>query len=114
VAIATPNVFRRLEAGERTPMWPLPRSFANLIEFAQWLRLTRNDLFEPAAAEARIVGTVTRAVAADPECLFARMSGSGATVFGIFNSTAAAERAAARLHAARPQWWVAVTRTGAS
>ena len=42
------------------------------------------------------------------------MSGSGATVFGIFNSHAAAERAAARIHAAKPAWWVAVTRTGGS
>ena len=114
IALPTRNVFRRLHPEERTPMWPVPPGFKSLIEFAQWLRLSRNDLFDPAKEEAKIVGTVVKAVSADPECLLARMSGSGATVFGIFNSHAAAERAAARLHAAKPAWWVAVTRTGGS
>ena len=95
-------------------MWPVPPRFKSLIEFAQWLRLSRNDLFDPAKAQAAIVGTVVKAVSSDPECIIARMSGSGATVFGIFNSHAAAERAAARIHAAKPGWWVAVTRSGGS
>lgn len=112
VPVATRNVFRRLAPGERPPMWPLPARFANRIEFAQWLRMTRNDLCEPAIAEAKVVGTVVKAVAADAECLFANLSGSGATVFGIFNSRAAAERAAARIHEKRPGWWVAVTQSG--
>ena len=114
VAVQTANVFRRLTPAERTPMWPIPRSFLTIIEFAQWLRLTRNDLAEPAVAEARVIGTVVKTVSGDPECLFARMSGSGASVFGIFNSDAAAERAAARIHKAKPAWWVAVTRTAGS
>lgn len=112
VQVPTRNVFRRLAAGERSRMWPLPARFASIIEFAQWLRLTRNDLLEPAKAEAKVVGSVVKAVSSDPECLFANLSGSGASVFGIFNSRAAAERAAKRIHAAKPQWWVAVTETG--
>ena len=95
-------------------MWPVPPSFRTVIEFAQWLRLSRNDLFEPAMDEAKVIGSVVKAVSSDPECLIARMSGSGATVFGIFNSHAAAERAAVRIHAAKPAWWVAVTQSGAS
>jgi 4-diphosphocytidyl-2-C-methyl-D-erythritol kinase len=114
VALPTRNVFRRLHPEERTAMWPVPPGFRTVIEFAQWLRLSRNDLFEPAKEEAKVVGTVVKAVSSDPECLFARMSGSGATVFGIFNTNAAAERAAARIHAAKPAWWVAVTRSGGS
>jgi 4-diphosphocytidyl-2-C-methyl-D-erythritol kinase len=114
IALPTGAVFRRLESSEGAPMWPVPPRFRSLIEFAQWLRLSRNDLFPAAQAEAKIVGTVVKAVSSDPECLIARMSGSGATVFGIFNSHAAAERAAARIHAAKPAWWVAVTRSGGS
>jgi 4-diphosphocytidyl-2-C-methyl-D-erythritol kinase len=112
VQVATRNVFRRLLPGERAPMWPLPARFSSVIEFAQWLRMTRNDLLEPAVAEAKVIGTVVKAVAADPDCLFANLSGSGASVFGIFNSRAAAGRAAARIHEKRPGWWVAVTETG--
>jgi 4-diphosphocytidyl-2-C-methyl-D-erythritol kinase len=114
VALPTRAVFRRLASADGTPMSPIPRRFKSLIEFVQWLKINRNDLFEPAAAEAKIVGTVVEVVSADPECLIARMSGSGATVFGIFNSHAAAERAAARIEAAKPAWWVAVTRSGGS
>ncbi len=112
VQVSTRNVFRRLTPVDRSPMWPVPARFASLIEFAQWLRLTRNDLLEPAKAEAKVVGTVVKAVSSDPECLFANLSGSGASVFGIFNSRAAAERAAKRIHAVKPQWWVAVTQSG--
>jgi 4-diphosphocytidyl-2-C-methyl-D-erythritol kinase len=114
IALATRDVFRRLQSSDGTGMWPVPPRFNSLIEFAQWLRLSRNDLFDPAKAQAAIVGTVVKAVSSDPECLIARMSGSGATVFGIFNSHAAAARAAARIHAAKPGWWVAVTRSSGS
>jgi 4-diphosphocytidyl-2-C-methyl-D-erythritol kinase len=112
VQVSTRNVFRRLTPGERAPMWPLPARFASTIEFAQWLRLTRNDLLQPAVAEAKVIGTVVKAVSSDQDCLFANLSGSGASVFGIFNSRAAAERAAARIHEKRPNWWVAVTQSG--
>lgn len=112
VQVATRNVFRRLPPGERAAMWPIPARFASVIEFAQWLRLTRNDLCEPAIAEAKVIGTVVKAVSSDPDCLFANLSGSGASVFGIFNSRAAAERAAARIHDKKPGWWVAVTDSG--
>ena len=95
------------------PLPPLPPP-GPLMEFIFWLRKTRNDLFQPAMAEAPLLEKVVRAIAADPDCVFARMSGSGATVFGIFMSFEAAERAATRLRAAKPHWWVAVTRTGGS
>ena len=114
VPVTTREAFRRLDGGERTPVWPLPGGFATVIEFVQWLRMSRNDLFEPAKAVAPVVARVVKAVAGDQECLFARMSGSGATVFGIFNTAAAAGRAAKRLGAAHPSWWVAVTTTGGS
>jgi 4-diphosphocytidyl-2-C-methyl-D-erythritol kinase len=53
-------------------------------------------------------------LASDPDCMFARMSGSGATVFGIFLSIEAATGAAERIRDARPDWWVAVTWTEGS
>jgi 4-diphosphocytidyl-2-C-methyl-D-erythritol kinase len=50
----------------------------------------------------------------DPDCLFARMSGSGAAAFGIFVTLDAAERAAARIREARPSWFVTAAMTRAS
>ena len=42
-------------------------------------------------------------IAGAPGCLLARMSGSGATCFGLFANALAAETAAAAI--ARPGWW---------
>ncbi len=114
ISVSTGAVFARLGAGERTPLPPLPEPIGPLMEFIFWLRKTRNDLFEPAMAEAPLIEKAVRALAADPDCVFARMSGSGGTVFGIFMSSDAADRAAARLRASKPDWWVAATRTGGS
>lgn len=114
VAVSTGAVFRRLQQTERLPLPPIPKSAGPLMEFVFWLRKTRNDLFTPACIEAPLIEKAVRALAADPDCVFARMSGSGATVFGIFMSREAANRAAARLHAAEPHWWIAVTRTEGS
>ena len=79
-----------------------------------WLRGTRNDLFEPACAIAPEVLAAVRLVASDPDCLFARMSGSGATVFGLFPTIEAASAAAERVEKAQPAWWTAVTWTEGS
>lgn len=114
IAVPTEAVFRRYRAGGRPPLPALPARFGSILAFVQWLRPTRNDLVEPAVAEVPAIAAAQAALSADPECLFARMSGSGATVFGIFLSVEAAARAADRIHAARPDWWVAVTTAGGS
>jgi 4-diphosphocytidyl-2-C-methyl-D-erythritol kinase len=111
----SPNwVVRRRPRAARTPLPPLPARFGSTMELVFWLRKTRNDLFEPAVAEAPVIETAVRLLASDPDCMFARMSGSGATVFGIFFSPEAAVRTAERLREARPDWWIVVTETGGS
>ena len=50
---------------------------------------------------------VIRALRETEGCRFARMSGSGATCFGLFAAAAEAEAAAGDLGAAHPDWWVA-------
>lgn len=73
---------------------------------AQALAERRNDL-EPAARRlAPVIGEVIEAVAALPHCRLARMSGSGATCFGLFDNLAQAQSAAGTLAAARTSWWV--------
>ena len=114
VAVETGAVFRRLKPAERSPLPPMPERSMSLMELVFWLRKTRNDLFAPACAAAPVIETAARMLASDPDCLFARMSGSGATVFGIFLSIDAASRAAERLQEARPDWWTAVTWTEGS
>ena len=71
---------------------------------ARFLETTRNDLEPPAMSLAPVIRKVLEAIAAQPGCLLARMSGSGATCFGLFTTDAAAREAAADL--ATPGWWV--------
>ncbi|MCP4382365.1 MAG: 4-(cytidine 5'-diphospho)-2-C-methyl-D-erythritol kinase [Hyphomicrobiales bacterium] len=114
VAVSTGDVFGAIEPAERSPLPDLPDHIGSAMELVFWLRKTRNDLFQPAIAAAPPIETALRALANDQDCVFARMSGSGATVFGVFMSNEAAERAATRLRSVDRQWWVAATQTGGS
>jgi 4-diphosphocytidyl-2-C-methyl-D-erythritol kinase len=88
-----------------------PRDVAGL---ARLLGQRRNDL-EPAAIElVPAVATVLAALAASPGCRLARMAGSGATCFGLYDDAAAAERARPWLAAREPAWWSAATRLAAT
>jgi 4-diphosphocytidyl-2-C-methyl-D-erythritol kinase len=87
----------------------LPRDRDGLIEF---LAGGRNDL-EPVAVELQpIIARVLAALRKEPGCKLARMSGSGATCFGLFTSTRAAAAAARSLSAQQPRWWIKATLFG--
>jgi 4-diphosphocytidyl-2-C-methyl-D-erythritol kinase len=111
IPLSTAKVYSRLEPAERTPLPPLPARFDSPIAFALWLRQTRNDLVEAARAETGLAEAATKALSADPGCLFARMSGSGAAAFGIFPKLSTAEKAAEKLRHKRPNWWVVAVET---
>jgi 4-diphosphocytidyl-2-C-methyl-D-erythritol kinase len=81
---------------------------ASASELAGLLASRRNDLERPAAAMVPAIGRVLRLLEAQPGCLLARMSGSGATCFGMFGEARAAEAGAAATRALHPEWWVAV------
>jgi len=100
-ALATPAVFKA-RAGGFTPPAVLPAAWADAAAMATDLRGLRNDLDPPAIALCPVIAEVLAAIAAQPHCLLARMSGSGATCFGLFPDAAAAEAAAAALPGA---WW---------
>lgn len=109
VPLSTAAVFHQLEAAERSPMPPMPTKFSSLFAFVLWLRQTRNDLVKPARAVTGLTERAVKALSSDPDCLFARMSGAGATAFGIFAKLSNAERAAERIRLKRPNWWVVAT-----
>ena len=107
VAVPTPEVFRRLARRDNPPMPdPLPH-WRDTADLAQWLAGQRNDLEAPARAIAPVIETVLARLAATPGCALARMSGSGATCFGLYGEEAAARQAAAAIAAESPGWWLA-------
>ena len=74
----------------------------------------RNDLETPAIALAPAIADVLAALRDLPGCRLARMSGSGATCFAVFDSARAASAAARQLRAKHPPWWVRATVLGGS
>ena len=77
-----------------------------------WLSKQRNDLGAPALLNAPAIGTALEAVRAEGRARLVRMSGSGATVFGLYEDATAAARAAEALAGAHPDWWVRPARLG--
>lgn len=65
-----------------------------------------NDLQSPAVALQPAIGDVLDAIARTPHCRLARMSGSGATCFGLYDTRDEADTATAALRSAYPDWWV--------
>lgn len=106
VPLATGAVFAGLEGRFAAPMVP-PPGFADARALAAWLAACRNDLEAPAMVLAPPVADALAALAAAPGCLLARMSGSGATCFGIFVDEQDAGAAAAEIGRAQPGWWTA-------
>ncbi|ESZ02328.1 4-(cytidine 5'-diphospho)-2-C-methyl-D-erythritol kinase [Mesorhizobium sp. M1060] len=112
VAVSTPDVFNALEKRDNEGLPPLPRAF-DFHSVRNWLEITRNDLEEPAQAIqppiGRALSLLNRAGSG-----FSRMSGSGATCFGLFETGNVAKRAAAEIRSREPEWFVAATRSIAS
>jgi 4-diphosphocytidyl-2-C-methyl-D-erythritol kinase len=79
-----------------------------------YLAAQPNDLEAPAIAIQPAIVEVLAAIGGQADCLLARMSGSGATCFGLFKTEAAAAAAAQALASPHPNWWVAPTSFNAS
>lgn len=75
----------------------------------QRLAESGNDLEDPASRIAPVIATVLAALRDLPGCRLARMSGSGATCFALFDDCRASAAAGRALQRARPGWWVKAT-----
>jgi 4-diphosphocytidyl-2-C-methyl-D-erythritol kinase len=108
VALATSSVFAGCSPGRRAVPFDLT-AVAKLESAEQLLRLLKdepNDLEGPAVALQPVIAEVLTTLQGFAGCQIARMSGSGATCFGLFSTSTEAETAAKILHAKNPNWWV--------
>lgn len=72
----------------------------------------RNDLEPSAIAAVPIINDILRELSMQSGAQIARMSGSGASCFSLFERGAQAEVAAANIAKMHPDWWVKATRFG--
>jgi len=83
-----------------------PDEGGSLEEWVEALAAGTNDLEAPATKIEPVIGDVIAALNATNGAWLARMSGSGATCFAIYENTAEAGRAADKLRREHPDWWV--------
>ena len=113
VAVSTREVFAALNLPSAAPPaqpGPPPTPSALLAE----IESGRNDLELPALELEPVIADVLSVINKLPGCRLARMSGSGATCFGLFETNAAATAAARTVRVGYPQWWVRATVLGAA
>ncbi|MEM8935914.1 MAG: 4-(cytidine 5'-diphospho)-2-C-methyl-D-erythritol kinase [Pseudomonadota bacterium] len=109
IAMPTGRVFSAFDARNPRPEAPsTPRlEDPSVAGVAKLMASSRNDLEPIAVSRAPIIGSVVSLLAAQPGAVAARMSGSGATAFGLYSSQEAAERAARRARA--QDWWASAS-----
>lgn len=106
VPVSTPAIFKA-RRGDFSQAGRFDGPLPDAAALFERLGRCRNDLAEPAMTLAPVIGEVLAELAGQPGCGLARMSGSGATCFGLFAGEGEARAAAAALAADHGGWWVA-------
>lgn len=114
VALPTKAVFDAFHRAQPAYAAPAePPSFESFSKLLAYLRMRPNDLEAAAISLQPKINDVLSALLELPACRLARMSGSGATCFGLFETSEAASAAAQGLRAAHHGWWIEETSLGA-
>ena len=100
-ALAVPGAIRRDEVGLKPE-----HAFVDVSDLVNFVRSCRNDLEAPAIRMCPEISEVQEALLSQDGCLLARMTGSGATCFGLFSDKAKAERGAESIVDKATNWWV--------
>ncbi len=108
ITVSTREIFANLDQVENGPLPDIPEKLS-MEELVNWLHRSRNDLQEPAKKKVPEIARIIAEFQANPDCLFARMSGSGATVFALFANMEKAELGADVISKKWPKYWVKPT-----
>lgn len=109
IGISTPAIFKALDKPDNAPMPNLPTN-ADMGDWLGWLHSTRNDLYAPAVKICPAISDVLAALT-QKGAKISRMSGSGATCFGIFDDFDQAQAAAVAILNEHSDWWVDAAET---
>ena len=110
--LGTGEVYRRFDAMGLGAAFAMDRAPLPQGDVLDWLRDQRNDLEAPAIALCPMIAEVLAALKAQPQCLLARMSGSGATCFALAKNPVDSAQLARAIAADHPHWWAVPARFG--
>ena len=102
----TADVFLRSASKAYKDAIDVPAGFSSVFELAAFLQKCENDLYDGAVSLLPEISNVMSALETQNDCLFASMSGSGATCFGLFETMREAEKVAKIIANDNPDWWV--------
>ncbi|HEY8190453.1 MAG TPA: 4-(cytidine 5'-diphospho)-2-C-methyl-D-erythritol kinase [Micavibrio sp.] len=101
----TADIFRRLKGPVRREV-AMPQDLSSEASLIEFLQQQNNDLTAAATECVPEVAEIISLLREQKECSLSRMSGSGATVFGLFSCWDHALKAAEQINANHPEWWV--------
>ncbi len=109
VHVSTADIFKALNAKEITDAVTtdkaLPNTFTNIDLLIAFMKQHQNDLQKITEEKHPEISEVLSDIQNQPGCIIARMSGSGSTCFGLFESQIYATQAHKNITAYRPTWW---------
>ncbi len=106
IKISTQQIFNDLKNKNNAPLPPTNNGFKNIKTLSTWLKNTRNDLLPPIIKTTPIISEVIDEFNKNKNCLHSNMSGSGATVFALYESLNDAKNAATNISKKYPHFWV--------
>lgn len=109
VPVETPAVFKALGLQPGQSLAGATHPSVERNGLINTLKMARNDLEPPALQVQPLIGEALALLQETSGCRLARMSGSGATVFGIYDDCEIAAEAAKVIRRTRPEWWVKAT-----
>ena len=83
-----------------------PKSFSDQKSFYNFLQGQRNDLTEAAVKKIPEIGNILETINAQDGCIISRLTGSGSTCFGLFETPEQSANAAEKIQKEKPHWWV--------
>lgn len=101
----TSNIYKSFN-GQFSPPPSIPEYFSGVSEFIDFLEPLQNDLTNAAIDNVPEIKDVVACLSERKGLLLSRMSGSGATCFGLFSSNENAKKAALDIKGKHPDWWV--------
>ena len=105
--VSTAKIFAKFDQSGTSSKFKLKDG--SLLEMA---KSGRNDLQNIAIGIAPVIQAVLKKIMAQEHCQLARMSGSGATCFGLFDAIEQAQSAGIAIKTQHPDWWVVSTMLG--